>query len=412
MGRGGLFRQLCFHQRPNQAVPGASGWYNFSMQKNAQLQGIPRVLTIAGSDSGGGAGIQADLKTYLAHKVFGMSAITSVTAQNTQGVLGIHDLPPDFVALQIRAVLDDIGTQVVKTGMLSNAEIIRAVAHTLREYEIPYIVVDPVMRAKGGDPLLQPEAQEALIQEMLPLATVVTPNLPEAEALTQMEIRSLQEMKEAARRIHRMGPRFVLVKGGHLESSDRSIDLLYDGRQFHRYEADRIPTRNTHGTGCTFASAIAANLALGYSVPEAVDRAKAYVTGAIRHSLPLGKGHGPLDHSFRIKPTRVEYDEFIRLDLRVGRVISAEPLKGARVPAYWMRIDLGEAGLRQSSARLTRRYRPEDLVGRLVVVVNNFPPKIIAGKRSEVLVLGAIPEEGDVVLLRPDEEVEPGTAVA
>ncbi len=369
-------------------------------------------MTIAGSDSGGGAGIQADLKTYLAHHVFGMSAITSVTAQNTQGVLGIHDLPPDFVALQIRAVLDDLGTEVVKTGMLSNADIIHAVAQTLREYKIPYIVVDPVMRAKGGDPLLRPDAQEALIREMLPLATIVTPNLPEAEALTGLQIRSLDDMKEAARRIHALGPKTVLVKGGHLESSDRAIDLLYDGQVFHRYEADRIATRNTHGTGCTYASAIAANLALGYSLPEAVDRAKVYVTGAIRHGLPLGQGHGPLDHGFRIKPTQVEYDEFVRLDLRVGRVISAEPLKGARIPAYWMRIDLGDAGIRTTSARLTRRYRPEDLVGRLVVVVNNFPPKIIAGKRSEVLVLGAIPEEGDVVLLRPDEEVEPGTAVA
>ncbi len=375
-------------------------------------QKIPRVLTIAGSDSGGGAGIQADLKTYLAHRVFGMSAITSVTAQNTQGVLGIHDLPADFVALQIRAVLDDIGTDVVKTGMLSNADIIRAVAETLRSYAVPYIVVDPVMRAKGGDPLLRPDAQEALVQQMLPLATIVTPNLPEAEALSGLEIHTLDDMKEAARRIHALGPRFVLVKGGHLEHTDRAIDLLYDGQNFYRYEADRIPTRNTHGTGCTYASAIAANLALGYSVPEAVDRAKVYVTGAIRHNLPLGHGHGPLDHAFRIKPTRVEYDEFVRLDLRIGRVLSAEPLKGARVPAYWMQIDLGEAGIRGSSARITRRYRPEDLVGRLVVVVNNFPPKRIAGKRSEVLVLGAIPEEGDVVLLRPDEEVPPGTAVA
>ncbi len=382
------------------------------MQGTARDSSVPRVLTIAGSDSGGGAGIQADLKTYLAHRVFGMSAITSVTAQNTQGVLGIHDLPADFVALQIRAVLEDLGTRVIKTGMLSNAEIIRAVAQTLREYRVPYVVVDPVMRAKGGDPLLRPEAQEALIQEILPLATVVTPNLPEAEALTGLRIHSLEDMKEAARRIHQRGPRFVLVKGGHLASSDRAVDLLYDGQQFHRYEADRILTRNTHGTGCTFASAIAANLALGYDLYEAVDRAKAYVTGAIRHALPLGQGHGPLDHAFRIKPTRVEYDEFVRLDLRVGRVLSAEPLKGARVPAYWMQIDLGEAGVRGTSARITRRYRPETLVGRLVVVVNNFPPKIIAGKRSEVLVLGAIPEEGDVVLLRPDEEVEPGTAVA
>ncbi len=382
------------------------------MRQTGTTQRIPRVLTIAGSDSGGGAGIQADLKTYLAHHVFGMSAITSVTAQNTQGVLGIHDLPPDFVALQIRAVLDDLGTDVVKTGMLSNADIIHAVAETLRAYEIPYIVVDPVMRAKGGDPLLRPEAQDALIQEMLPLATIVTPNLPEAEALAGIAIQNLDDMKEAARRIHALGPRFVLVKGGHLEHLDRAIDLLYDGRAFHRYEADRIATRNTHGTGCTYASAIAANLALGYSIYEAVDRAKLYVTGAIRHGLPLGRGHGPLDHGFRIKPTRVEYDEFVRLDLRVGRVVSAEPLQGARIPAYWMRIDLGDAGIRGTSARLTRRYRSEDLVGRMVVVVNNFPPKIIAGKRSEVLVLGAIPEEGDVVLLRPDEEVEPGTPVA
>ncbi len=372
---------------------------------------IPRVLTIAGSDSGGGAGIQADLKTYTAFGVFGMSAITSVTAQNTQGVQGIHDLPPEFVALQIRSVLEDIGTDVIKTGMLSNAAIIHAVAEVLREHpEIP-VVVDPVMRAKGGDPLLRPDAQDALIKEILPLAFVVTPNIPEAEALVGFEIHGLPDMRRAAKAIKNLGPQNVLIKGGHLEG-DEATDLLFDGSTFHEFPAPRIPTRNTHGTGCTYASAIAAALALGNDLKEAIEKAKAFVTGAIQNALPLGHGHGPLNHMYRIKPGSVDFDALTQLDLRVGRVISAEYLPKAKIPAIAMRIDFGDLGIKTSSARITHRYRPEDLVGRQVVAVTNFPPKRIAGFVSEVLVLGAIPQEGDVVLLRTDDEqVPPGTPI-
>ena len=371
---------------------------------------IPRVLTIAGSDSGGGAGIQADLKTYTAFGVFGMSAITSVTAQNTQGVQGIHDLPPDFVALQIRSVLEDIGTDVIKTGMLSNSEIIHTVAQVLREYPQIPVVVDPVMRAKGGDPLLRPDAQDALIKEILPLALVVTPNLPEAEALVGFEIRSLSDMRRAAKAIKNLGPKNVLIKGGHLEG-DEAIDLLFDDVTYHEFPAPKIDTPNTHGTGCTYASAIAAALALGHDLKEAISKAKAYVTGAIQNALPLGHGHGPLNHMFRFKPGTIEFDAFSRLDIRVGRVISAEYLPKAKIPAIAMRIDFGDLGVKTSSAQITRRYRPEDLIGREVVAVTNFSPKRIAGFVSEVLVLGAIPQEGDVVLLKPDEEVPPGAPI-
>lgn len=261
---------------------------------------VKRALTIAGSDSGGGAGIQADLKTFTAHGVYGMSVITSVTAQNTLGVLGIHDLPPDFVELQIKAVMEDIGTDVVKTGMLSTKEIIEVVGRNLRKYRGIPLVVDPVMRAKGGDPLLREDAEEALINEVIQLATIVTPNIPEAERLSSLKIKSVEDMKEAAHIIKSFGPEYVLVKGGHLEK-DEAIDILYDGRKFVEFKSPKIRTKNTHGTGCTYASAIASNIALGYSIEEAVRRAKDYITGAIKNSLSLGKGHGPLNHFFGIK---------------------------------------------------------------------------------------------------------------
>ena len=371
---------------------------------------LAKVLTIAGSDSGGGAGIQADLKTYTVFGVFGMSAITSVTAQNTRGVYGIHDLPPDFVELQIRTVLQDIGADVIKTGMLSSKEIIQRVVKVLREYKELPVVVDPVMRAKGGDPLLRPDAQDALINEMLPLAYVVTPNIPEAEALTGMRIKTLADMKNAAKKIKQMGPDNVIVKGGHLGNGE-AVDILYDGNQFYEFSSERIDTKNTHGTGCTFASAIAANLALGYNLIDAVQRAKDFLTGAIKNSLNIGHGHGPLNHMFQVKPGNVEFDEFTSLDIRIGKVLSAEYLKGAKIPSIAMKIDFGSLGIKQSSARITKRYRPEDLIGRSVVAVTNFPPKRIAGFRSDVLVLGAIPSEGDVILLKPDEETDPGTPV-
>lgn len=259
---------------------------------------MKRALTIAGSDSGGGAGIQADLKTFAALGVFGMSALTAITAQNTTGVLGVVELPPDFVALQIDAVLTDIGADAVKTGMLSNSEIIKVIAAKMMEYRVENLVVDPVMVAKSGAPLLRPEARQALIERLIPLACVITPNLHEAKVLAGMEIATLADMKEAARTIHKLGARHVVVKGGHLPGSPESIDILYDGHEFREYAAPRVETKNTHGTGCTFASAIAAGLAKGLSVPEAVGEAKRYLSAILQASadLRLGQGHGPMNH--------------------------------------------------------------------------------------------------------------------
>jgi hydroxymethylpyrimidine/phosphomethylpyrimidine kinase len=255
---------------------------------------IPRALTIAGSDSGGGAGIQADLKTFSAFRVFGMSVITAVTAQNSVGVQGVENLPPAFVARQLHSVLDDFGADAAKCGMLSTAPIIDAVASTLAERPIDKLVVDPVMVAKSGDPLLQPDARAALIGKILPIALVVTPNLPEAEALTGMPVTTRAEMEEAARRIHAMGPRNVLVKGGHLKGE--AVDLLWTGRTLTAFSAPRIDSTNTHGTGCTFSAAIASGLALGRPLAEAVREGKAYVTRAIQEGFQAGHGVGQLRH--------------------------------------------------------------------------------------------------------------------
>ncbi|MDR7556420.1 MAG: bifunctional hydroxymethylpyrimidine kinase/phosphomethylpyrimidine kinase [Armatimonadota bacterium] len=252
---------------------------------------IPRALTIAGSDSGGGAGIQADLKTFSALGVFGMTAITALTAQNTTGVFGVVEIAPAFVAQQIDTVVTDIGVDAVKTGMLASAGIIEAVADRLRAHRLEVLVVDPVMIAKSGAPLLRPDAVEALRTLLLPLALVVTPNLHEARALTGQEIRTVREMEDAARRLHALGPRAVVVKGGHL--AEAPVDVFYDGRRLVHLRAERIATPHTHGTGCVFASAIAAELAKGREVEEAVRRAKTFVTAAIRAALPLGRGHGP-----------------------------------------------------------------------------------------------------------------------
>jgi hydroxymethylpyrimidine/phosphomethylpyrimidine kinase len=255
---------------------------------------IPRALTIAGSDSGGGAGIQADLKTFAALGVYGMSAITALTAQNTVGVRGIVELAPEFISLQIRTVVEDIGVDAVKTGMLSSSAIISQVAKDLRELGLQKLVVDPVMVAKGGDRLLRADAVEAVAKELLPLALVVTPNLHEAGVLIGREVGTLEGMKEAARAIKALGPRYVVIKGGHLPGTP--LDLLFDGLDFREYANLRYDTPHTHGTGCTFASAIAAGLARGLSVEEAVARAKEYITTAIQHGMPIGKGHGPVHH--------------------------------------------------------------------------------------------------------------------
>jgi hydroxymethylpyrimidine/phosphomethylpyrimidine kinase len=256
-------------------------------------------MTIAGSDSGGGAGIQADLKTFAALGVYGTSALTAITAQNTLGVTTVHELPTEMVAAQIDAIMTDIGTDAVKTGMLSSSAIIHAVVEKIREHALAQrLVVDPVMVAKGGDRLLQEEAVETLRATLIPLAAVVTPNVPEAEALTGLSIGSVADARRAAREIVRgMGARGAVVKGGHLEGP--AVDVFYDGVDFFQVSAPRIETTGTHGTGCTFASAIAAYLARGRSPREAVAGAKRYVTQTLRHTFPVGGGHGPLNHFYR-----------------------------------------------------------------------------------------------------------------
>ena len=265
------------------------------MTRAISTRAIRTALTIAGSDSGGGAGVQADLKTFAAHGVFGTSAITASTAQNTMGVTASQMLPADLVIAQMEAVAADIQIHATKTGMLASAAIVEAVAAAIAELDLPLVVVDPVMLAKSGDRLLDDDALTAMKRELLPRALVVTPNIPEAEVLSGRTIASLEDAREAARRIHALGSSAVVVKGGH-GSGDELVDLLFDGRVFHEFRTPRIDTRNTHGTGCTFASAIAARLALGDSLVDAVGAAQAYVAGAIRHALAIGHGHGPLDH--------------------------------------------------------------------------------------------------------------------
>ncbi len=255
---------------------------------------VPRCLTIAGSDSGGGAGIQADLKTFTAFKVFGLSAITGLTAQNTRGVQGVELPTTDFIRAQLHAVLEDIGADAVKTGMLATGEIIRTVAAVVREFGLRNLVVDPVMIAASGDALMQHEAAPVMREHLFPLATVVTPNLDEATFLCQLKIRTIQEMEEAARAIQAMGPKYVLVKGGHLPG-ERVVDLLYDGREFVRRESRRLQGE-FHGTGCTLSSAIAAGLAKGYGVREAVATAQEYVALAMSAAPAVGGGRRPLNH--------------------------------------------------------------------------------------------------------------------
>ncbi|ERJ11859.1 bifunctional hydroxymethylpyrimidine kinase/phosphomethylpyrimidine kinase [Haloplasma contractile] len=256
---------------------------------------MERLLTIAGSDSSGGAGIQADLKTFSAHEVFGMSVITAVTAQNTQGVFAVQDIDPGIIKKQIEAIYDDILVSAVKIGMVSQVETIKTIADTLKHYNEQNIVLDPVMISKSGYDLLQPDAKEALIEHLIPLARVITPNIPEAEVITGRSIKTVVEMKEAAKMIFEMGPSYVLVKGGHLEEED-STDLLYDGTDFYFYTSKRVPTKNTHGTGCTLSSAIAANLGKGQEIRDAIKNAKDYIQMAIEHSFSIGKGVGPVHH--------------------------------------------------------------------------------------------------------------------
>ena len=261
-------------------------------------------MTIAGSDSGGGAGIQADLKTFAALGVYGTSVLTAITAQNTVAVTAVHEVPTDMITAQIDAVVTDIGVDAVKTGMLSSSSIIECVAESLQRYsDVPglrLLVVDPVMVAKSGDSLLREDAVGVLRDRLLPLAAVVTPNIPEAETLTGRTIVTDDDVREAARSIVAMGAASVVVKGGHRDGP--ATDLYFDGSSFREFTSPRIDTVNTHGTGCTFASAVAAGLAQGLATEDAVGQAKEYVTEAIRSSFPIGQGHGPLNHFYKLWP--------------------------------------------------------------------------------------------------------------
>ena len=266
---------------------------------------MKKALTIAGSDPCGGAGIQADLKTFAAFGVYGLSVVTSITAQNTVGVQGIHDLPPDFVALQINSVAGDIDIDAVKTGMLSNAGIIEKISECIAAYRIKYLVVDPVMYAKGGNPLLQPEAKETLIKRLFPLSYLITPNIPEAEDLSGIKIRDIGDMKKAIEKIRGMGVNNILIKGGHLK--EEAVDILYDGDGYTSYESERIKTGDIHGTGCTFAAAITAGLARDMGLKDAVRGAKDFITTTIQHSLSIGKGLNIPGHLFTLSRDKERY---------------------------------------------------------------------------------------------------------
>jgi len=257
---------------------------------------MKKVLSIAGSDCSGGAGIQADLKTFSAHGVFGMSVIVSVVAENTSRVIDIQDITSDMIEKQIDAIFEDIEVDAVKIGMLSTKSCMKAVARKLEEYKPNNVVIDPVMYAKNGCALMDPNSIDTLIQVVLPYASLLTPNIPEAEKISNIKISNTKDMETAAKIIYDMGCKNVLIKGGHAVGD--AVDILYDGREFYVFESQRIDTKNTHGTGCTFSSAIASNLALGMVMVEAVEKAKKYITTAIKHSLNIGKGHGPTHHFY------------------------------------------------------------------------------------------------------------------
>ena len=254
---------------------------------------MKRILTIAGSDSGGGAGIQADLRTIALLGGFGMSVVTALTAQNTLGVQDVYPISPEFVEKQIDSVITDIGVDAVKTGMLANSQVVKVIARKIKGYRVEKFIVDPVMIAKGGGALLSKDAIDTLIEELIPLAFLITPNLPEASAICGKPVENLDEMREAAKYIYQKGAKNVLVKGGHLPG--RSMDILFDGKGFYEYDSERIHTENTHGTGCVYSAALAFEIAKGNHIHQAVKNAKEFVTSAIRNSLPLGGGHGTVN---------------------------------------------------------------------------------------------------------------------
>ncbi len=304
---------------------------------------IPRALTIAGSDSGGGAGIQADLKTFAALGVHGVSAITSITAQNTMEVTMVYDLPVELIREQIRVVVKDIGVDAVKTGMLHTSEIIGAVVSELRQIDAP-VVVDPVMIAKSGARLLKEDAVKTLIEELIPLAYVVTPNALEAEALSGVRIRDLESQKRAAKIVSELGARGVVVKGGHIEGA-KAADILYFDGEFRVYEAERIEARTTHGTGCTFASAIAAELAKKRSIFEAVERAKRFVTDAIRYGFQVGGGSGPVNPVGRLLKDAERFRALEVMREAVRRVERSDLLAKA-IPECQMNLCMAIPGAR------------------------------------------------------------------
>lgn len=272
--------------------------YCLSTESKGGNNMMKKVLSIAGSDCSGGAGIQADLKTFSAHGVFGMSVIVSVVAENTSRVIDIQNITPDMIGKQIDAVFEDIEVDAVKIGMLSTPECMKAVAEKMLQYKPSNIVIDPVMYAKNGCPLMEETSVDTLIQTIIPLADVLTPNIPEAEKITNMQISSISDMEDAAKKIHRMGCKAVVVKGGH--ATGNALDILFDGKNIYHFDNIRIDTRNTHGTGCTFSSAIASQLSKGVALNIAVEQAKAYVTMAIEHSLAIGKGCGPTHHFYNL----------------------------------------------------------------------------------------------------------------
>jgi hydroxymethylpyrimidine/phosphomethylpyrimidine kinase len=269
-----------------------------------------KALTIAGPDSGGGAGIQADLKTFQELGVFGMSALTAVTAQNTMGVQAVFPMTPDAVITQIQSIGDDMGTDALKTGMLFSAEIIEEVANEIHRYQWKNVVIDPVMIAKGGASLLQKQAISALKEYLLPLSMVITPNIPEAEVLTEMTIKTSDDKMKAAKKLIEMGAKHVIIKGGHDEQTEEATDILLDGKEFFEFKRRRIATKNTHGTGCTFSAAITAGLANGLDIREATEQAKDFIQAAIQEDLKIGSGHGPTNHwAFNQKREHVIHGE-------------------------------------------------------------------------------------------------------
>ena len=298
---------------------------------------MKRILTIAGSDSGGGAGIQADLKTITVLGGYGMSAITAVTAQNSIGVQGVHPIPVDFIKLQRRSVLSDFGADAAKPRMFASPEIVTAVAEQLKHYRVERLVVDPVMVAKSGDTLLNKAAQVTMRDVLLPMAHLVTPNLPEASVLCGFPVNALNTMKDAAKKIHELGPPYVLVKGGHLEGD--AVDVLFDGEGFQTYQSPRLNNRNTHGTGCTFSAALATFLAQGMTVPEAVLESKRFITRAIALGLDLGAGCGPTNHYAQVLQWKER--ERVLKDLREAVHRLAHQPVGELIPE--VRANLGYA---------------------------------------------------------------------